>query len=105
MKNIENILWGIVFIIIGIIVGINALGIVNINLFFSGWWTLIIIIPCFIGLFGEKEKSGNVIRISYRDYFTINVSKCYKFWHDYKIWITNWINRCGSIFYNKRNIR
>ena len=36
-------------------------GITNINIFFDGWWTLIIIIPCFIGLFKENEKTGNVI--------------------------------------------
>jgi hypothetical protein len=30
-------------------------------LFFEGWWTLIIIIPCLIGLFKEHEKTGNII--------------------------------------------
>lgn len=36
-------------------------GITNINVFFDGWWTLFIIIPCFIGLFNDDEKPGNVI--------------------------------------------
>ena len=36
-------------------------GITNINIFFDGWWTLFIIIPCFIGLFKENEKTGNFI--------------------------------------------
>ena len=36
-------------------------GITNINLFFDGWWTLFIIVPCFIGLFKENEKTGNLI--------------------------------------------
>ena len=48
-------------IIIGLIVGGNALGITNIDIFFDGWWTLFIIIPCFIGLFKEREKTGNFI--------------------------------------------
>lgn len=61
MKNLGNILWGIVLIVIGLIIGGNALGITNINIFFEGWWTLFIIIPCFIGLFKEREKTGNVI--------------------------------------------
>ena len=39
------------------------LGITNINIFFDGWWTLIIIIPCFIGLFKENEKTGNAIGV------------------------------------------
>ncbi len=63
MKNFGNILWGIVFIIIGVILGGNAIGITNINIFFDGWWTLFIIIPCFIGLFKEREKTGNIIGI------------------------------------------
>lgn len=63
MKNFGNILWGTVLIIIGLIVGGNALGITNIDIFFDGWWTLFIIIPCFIGLFKEREKTGNIIGI------------------------------------------
>ena len=61
MKKFGNVLWGIVLIIIGLIIGGNALGITNINIFFDGWWTLFIIVPCFIGLFTENEKTGNLI--------------------------------------------
>lgn len=61
MKKFGNVLWGIVLIIVGIIIGGNALGITSINVFFDGWWTLFIIIPCFIGLFKENEKTGNLI--------------------------------------------
>ena len=61
MKRISDIMWGLIFIIIGVILGGNALDIFNINLFFDGWWTLFIIVPCFIGLFKEREKTGNII--------------------------------------------
>ena len=61
MKNFGNVLWGIVLIAIGIIIGVNSLGIAHINIFFDGWWTLFIIVPCFIGLFKEREKTGNII--------------------------------------------
>ena len=61
MKKFGNILWGLVLIVIGLVIGGNTLGITNINLFFDGWWTLIIIIPCLIGLFKEHEKTGNII--------------------------------------------
>ena len=61
MKKTSNILWGIVLIILGIIFGLNALEITNINIFFKGWWTLFIIIPSFIDLFKEKDKTGNII--------------------------------------------
>lgn len=61
MYKTSNILWGIVFIVVGIVFGLNALDITDINIFFSGWWTLFIIVPCFIGLFNEKSKTGNII--------------------------------------------
>lgn len=61
MKNNKNILWGIVLVIIGVIVGLNALNITNIDIFFNGWWTLFIIIPSLIGLLNEKDKTGNII--------------------------------------------
>ena len=66
MKKFGNILWGLVFIVIGVIVGGNALGITNINIFFDGWWTLFIIVPCFIGIFKENEKTGSVIGLLIR---------------------------------------
>lgn len=56
-----NILWGIVFVILGIILGLNALEITNINIFFSGWWTLFIIVPSFIDLFNDHDKTGSII--------------------------------------------
>ena len=58
MKKAENILWGIVLIILGLIIGGNTLGITNINIFFDGWWTLFIIVPCFIGLFKDSDKTA-----------------------------------------------
>lgn len=61
MKKLGNALWGLVFIVVGLIIAGNVLGITNINLFFDGWWTFIIIIPCFIGLFRDNEKTGNLI--------------------------------------------
>ena len=61
MKSFGNVLWGIVLIVVGLIIGGNALGITNINIFFDGWWTLFIIVPTFIGLFRENEKTGNLI--------------------------------------------
>lgn len=37
MRKVENILWGIILVIIGIIFGGNALGVTNVNVFFDGW--------------------------------------------------------------------
>lgn len=61
MKKFGNVLWGVVLIAIGIIFGLNALGITSINIFFRGWWTLFIIIPSFIELFRGDSKMWSFI--------------------------------------------
>lgn len=64
MKKVSNWLWGLVLIIVGVIFGLNALEITNINVFFDGWWTLFIIVPCFIDLFKDTEKTGDIIGLA-----------------------------------------
>lgn len=64
MNKTSNILWGIVLIVLGLIFGLNALDITHIDIFFNGWWTLFIIVPCFIDLFKEKDKTGNIIGLT-----------------------------------------
>lgn len=61
MKKFGNILWGCLFVIVGVIFGSNALGITDIDIFFDGWWTLFIIIPCFIDLFVDDDKTDSII--------------------------------------------
>lgn len=61
MNRVSNYLWGLVLIIVGLIIGLNVLGITDINVFFDGWWTLFIIVPCFIDLLKNDNKTGNVI--------------------------------------------
>jgi len=61
MNKFGNYLWGLLFILLGVVLGINALGIMDIDIFFDGWWTLFIIIPCLINLFNDKDKIGNAI--------------------------------------------
>ena len=63
MKNTRNVLWGLVLIGLGLIFGFNALEITDIDIFFNGWWTLIIIVPSFIDLFKEENKTGNFIGV------------------------------------------
>ena len=61
MNNMKSILWGVVLVLLGVLVGTNSLGITNIDIFFDGWLSLFIIIPCFIGLFSNEDKTGNII--------------------------------------------
>ncbi len=63
MNKTSRVLWGIVLIAAGVILALNVLGITNIDIFFDGWWTLFIIVPCGIGLVTEREKTGNLIGV------------------------------------------
>ncbi len=63
MKKFTSLLWGLILIIVGVILGCNAIGLTNIDIFFDGWWTLFIIVPCFIGLFNDNDKTGSIIGI------------------------------------------
>lgn len=60
MKKITGITVGVLLVVCGIIYGLEAFGIVNINFSLDGWWTLFIIIPCLEGIFAGKEKTANV---------------------------------------------
>lgn len=61
MKKLNRALWGIVLAAAGVLFALNALEITKIDVFFDGWWTLFILIPCFVGLFTERDKTGNII--------------------------------------------
>ena len=63
MKKLNRVIWGIVLAAVGVLFALNALEITKIDIFFDGWWTLFILIPCFVGLFTEREKTGNIIGI------------------------------------------
>lgn len=63
MKKSKMILWGIVLVLFGILLAVNSMGIFEINPFFDGWWTLLIIVPCFISLFTDKDKMASLIGI------------------------------------------
>lgn len=61
MKVTRNIIIGVILVIIGVILGGNTLGLFHLNIFFKGWWTLFIIIPCLVDLFNNKDRKGNII--------------------------------------------
>lgn len=62
MRNrIGDILWGIIFIILGVGFAGNAFHLWNFEVFFDGWWTLFIIVPCAVSIIQRGAKSGNVI--------------------------------------------
>lgn len=64
MKRVRTILWGTVFLAVGVIIGGNSIGVWNIDLFFDGWWTLFLIVPAFIDLFRDSSKGGDLFLIA-----------------------------------------
>lgn len=64
MKRFSNVMWGAVFVVAGVLFALNALEITNIDIFFEGWWTLLIIVPSFIGLLTTKEKTANAVGLT-----------------------------------------
>jgi len=63
MKNSNRVFWGIALVAVGIIYGLKALSIIDINIFADGWWTLFIIIPSLIGLVKGEDIASNIIVI------------------------------------------
>ncbi len=63
MKKIGTYIWGVALIAVGVILALNALNITNIDLFFDGWWTLLIIVPSVVGLITNSEKGGSFISL------------------------------------------
>ncbi len=65
-NNSIGIVLGLLFLVIGAGYLAEVLGFIdNFTIFFDGWWTLFIIIPCFCGLFGKGGgKVGNLIGIA-----------------------------------------
>lgn len=82
MKQIKPIIWGVAIIALGLIFGLNALGLFNIDIFFDGWWTLFIIVPSVISLFTEKDKLaslgflavGIILLLAAQDVFSYDVA-------------------------------
>lgn len=62
-KDYSALIWGLLFVAVGIIFGGNALDIWDIDIFFPGWWTLFLIIPGLISMvrYGFNWGSGVLI--------------------------------------------
>ena len=57
MKNLKSILLAAALLAVGIIFTLNALGFPRVDIFFDGWWTLFVIVPC-LWDFLTKKKNG-----------------------------------------------
>ncbi len=60
MARPNRIVWGLLLVAAGVLYGLNALEITDIDVLFDGWWTLFLIVPCGIGIFTRRDKWGNL---------------------------------------------
>jgi len=64
MKRVKEIIIGIVVVLLGVLLLLKSLGVIdNFNIFFDGWWTLLIIIPAIIGFISDKDKTTDLIAL------------------------------------------
>lgn len=66
-SRVSNGLWGLFWIALGVIIAGNAFHWWDVTLFFPGWWTLFIIVPCGISMishgFGNFSSIGLAVGI------------------------------------------
>lgn len=57
----SNLIWGIIFIILGVGFGGEAMNWWDFNIFFAGWWALIIVILSVVNIVQNGPRTGNII--------------------------------------------
>lgn len=73
MKKANGVFIGLLFIVVGLLYACSALDLFHFSIFFPGWWTLFIIIPCLYALTRKNEdKTGPVIGLAIGICFLIN---------------------------------
>jgi len=73
MKKARGAWIGLLFLIVGFLYACSALDIIHFTIFFPGFWTLFLIVPCFYGLFKKGEdKTGYVLGLVIGICFLIN---------------------------------
>lgn len=72
-KTPTGMIVGLIFIVLGILYAGSALDIFHFSIFFPGFWTLFIIVPCFYALFKPGlDKTGPIIGLVIGFCFLIN---------------------------------
>lgn len=59
MNRTSKIIGGIALLAFGIVWALELLDVISISL--EGWWTIFIIVPCFVNIFNDKHKAGAII--------------------------------------------
>lgn len=59
MNRTSKIIGGVALLAFGIVWALELLNVISISL--EGWWTLFIIVPCFVNIFNDRHKAGAII--------------------------------------------
>ena len=59
MNRTSKTIGGIALLAFGIVWALELLNVIHISL--EGWWTIFIIVPCFVNIFNDKHKTGSII--------------------------------------------
>lgn len=62
--KISSVLWGLFWIALGFVIAGNAFDWWDVTLFFPGWWTLFLIIPCAISIISHGFGNFAIIRLA-----------------------------------------
>ena len=73
MKKANGVIVGFLFIVVGLLYACSALDLFDFTIFFPGWWTLFIIVPCLYALTRkEEDRTGPAIGLIIGICFLIN---------------------------------
>lgn len=72
MKENNKSIFGILLVVFGIVFLLVRLEVIPINLFFNGWWTLLLIIPALMSMTKQGVTAGNAILLAIGIYFFLD---------------------------------
>lgn len=82
MKNLKKAAWGVFFVLLGAALAGKALGLFYFNIYFPGWWTLFIIIPCLIGLLEKGNRKSSLFGLGVGFFLLLAAQGMLK-WYDF----------------------
>ena len=60
-KKTKSVIWGVIFVLAGVMYAGNALELWDFSLFFDGWWTLFLIVPALVSIFTEGPRTDKFV--------------------------------------------
>lgn len=78
-QKIQNIIYGLCFLIVGIGYLGDAGMLWDFTIFFPGWWTLALIIPSIVHIVSRGFNFGNIIVLCMGIYFLLDANQLIQF--------------------------